>query len=469
MTALAFREVEIAGEPCDVNVIDGRVSEMGRRLPVPSDAERIAGEGGALLPGLHDHHIHLAALAAARRSVQVGPPLVTDAAGLATALRGAAADRPAGAWVRAVGYHESVAGPLDRWRLDSFVTDQPIRLQHRSGGLWILNSRACELVGLDNSSHEGIEHDAGGRPNGRLYRMDQWLRHRMGTREAIDWADIGRLLAGFGVVGVTDATPTSSIADLESLAAAVGSGWLPLHVTAMGGPELATAAFPVGVSRGPVKFLLADHALPSIDAIVAGIEVAHRAGRTAALHCVTRESLILALAAWDEAGAMDGDRIEHAGIVPPEQADHIRTLKLTVVTQPGFVAQRGDAYAAEVDSDDLEFLYPCGSLLARAIPVGGSTDAPFADADPWQSITAAVERRTPQDRVLGASERIDARRALSLFLTTASAPGGPPRTIRPGASADLCLLDRPLADALRRPSADHVVVTVCRGEVTYRA
>lgn len=468
MTALAFRQVEIEGQTCDVNVTDGLISGVGRRLGIPSDAEVIAGGGGALIPGLYDHHIHLAALAAARHSVQVGPPLVTDAAGLLAALREADGDRPAGTWIRAVGYHESVAGDLDRWRLDNFVNDRPIRLQHRSGGLWILNTRASEIVGLDTSSHEGIERDEWGRPNGRLYRMDQWLRHRVGAAEAIDWDDVGRLLAGFGVVGTTDATPSCSITELEPLADAVVSGRLPFHVTAMGGPEIASAPFPVGVSRGPVKLLLADHALPSIDAIGAGIEVAHREARAVALHCVTRESLILALAAWDQTGAIEGDRIEHAGIVPPEQADHIRALKLTVVTQPGFVAQRGDAYASEVDHRDLEFLYPCASLLARGIPVGGSTDAPFGDPDPWKSIAAAVDRRTPKDRVLGARERIDARRALSLFLTTADAPGGAPRTIRPGALGDLCLLDQPLADALRRPSGDRVVVTVYRGEVTYR-
>ena len=59
--------------------------------------------GGALLPGLHDHHVHLMAMAAARDSVDVGT------AGLA-ALRTAPGDD----WVRAVGYHESIAGPLDR-------------------------------------------------------------------------------------------------------------------------------------------------------------------------------------------------------------------------------------------------------------------------------------------------------------------------------------------------------------------
>ena len=43
-------------------------------------------------------------------------------------------------WLRGVAYHESVAGPLDRDRLDAWVADRPLRVQHRSGALWMLNS-----------------------------------------------------------------------------------------------------------------------------------------------------------------------------------------------------------------------------------------------------------------------------------------------------------------------------------------
>ena len=45
----------------------GRDSPVGRRFPTPTRPS--AGSGGALIPGLHDHHIHLLARAAARRSI----------------------------------------------------------------------------------------------------------------------------------------------------------------------------------------------------------------------------------------------------------------------------------------------------------------------------------------------------------------------------------------------------------------
>src|SRR5262249_50099299 len=95
----------------DVRLSGGQVAEHAPRLrPAPGEAD-IDAAGGTLLPGLHDHHVHLRALAAARASVAARPPHVRTADGLAARLRAADAELPPGAWLRAVGYHESVAGP----------------------------------------------------------------------------------------------------------------------------------------------------------------------------------------------------------------------------------------------------------------------------------------------------------------------------------------------------------------------
>ena len=86
--------------------------------------------------------ISLFALAAAGASVAAGPPCTQTPADLAARLRAADAELPPGAWLRAVGYHESVAGPLDRRALDRLLPDRPARVQHRTGALWMVNSLA---------------------------------------------------------------------------------------------------------------------------------------------------------------------------------------------------------------------------------------------------------------------------------------------------------------------------------------
>src|SRR5206468_2191929 len=108
-----------------------------------------------------------------------------------------------------------------------------------------------------------------------------------------------------------------------------------------------------------------------------------------------------------------------------------------LVTQPAFVAERGDAYLAEVDADDVPYLYPCASLLTAGVAVGGSTDAPFGGLDPWRAMAAAVARSTPSGAVVGPGERLDSARAMELFMTPPATPGGRARRVAVGAAADL--------------------------------
>ncbi|GAA3204910.1 amidohydrolase family protein [Actinocorallia longicatena] len=455
MTGFLLRDVTVAGRRTDVRLAEGIIAEIGPGL-TGHGAEVVDGRGRDLIPGLHDHHLHLMATAAAGTSVRVGPEEAEDPAGFAAVLRGADARLPEGGWLRAVGYDESVAGPLDRDAIDAVVAGRPVRIQHRSGALWYLNGAACREAGLDGGGlPPGAETDAAGRPNGRLWREDAWLRDRLPAGPAPDLRGLGRRLALLGVTGVTDATPYERPADLLALA---GAG-LPQRVVATGGPALAGAVFPPGLGRGPVKVVVADHEPPPFEGLAAAIAAAHEAGRSVAVHCVTAAGLALTLAA----GLRPGDRIEHGSVIPPEAVPVLARRGVTVVTQPGFVAAHGDRYLRETGPADRADLYRCGSLLAGGVAVAGSTDAPYGPCDPWRAMRAAAGRRTAGGRLLGGGERIGARAALDLFLAPLDDPGGPPRTVRAGAPADLVLLAAPLAEVLARPSAEAVAAVFAQG------
>src|SRR6185312_5581927 len=102
---MLIRNAEIDfGRRADIRVADGVIAEMGRLTFAPGETAIDAG-GDALLPGLHDHHIHLLAFAAARDSVRCGPPWVESAEALAEVLQ-AAVLRSSGGWLRGIGYHE---------------------------------------------------------------------------------------------------------------------------------------------------------------------------------------------------------------------------------------------------------------------------------------------------------------------------------------------------------------------------
>ena len=131
-SGLVVRDAEVDGVRVDVAVDGERIAAV-----VPAGTARaehtIDAGGGALIPGLHDHHLHLLALAAAATSVACGPPAVTGRRALADGLGAADRTLAPSAWLRGVGYHESVAGDLDRHTLDALVPTRPCRVQHRSG------------------------------------------------------------------------------------------------------------------------------------------------------------------------------------------------------------------------------------------------------------------------------------------------------------------------------------------------
>jgi hypothetical protein len=55
-----------------------------------------------------------------------------------------------------------------------------------------------------------------------------------------------------------------------------------------------------------------------------------------------------------------------------------------------------------------------------------------------------------------------------MFQTDADDPAGPRRRVTVGAPARLCLLDRPLDDALKDPTSDLVRATISRAGVLER-
>lgn len=392
--------------------------------------------GGTVLPGLHDHHVHLRSAASSLDSFFVGPPGVSTEAEL-TQLLTNATPGPDG-WIRAVGYHDSVAGELDRAALDAMVRSVPVRIQHRSGALWILNSEALGRVGL-------AEH-----PDGRLRSADDGWSQALGRRET-DLAELSRRITATGVTGVTDATPDLDADDMAALVAAHGRGEFRPRISFL----------------SPGKKILHDDRL-DLDALTEWIAGQHDTGRPVAVHCVTAAQLVVTIAALRAAGGHRRDRIEHAAVVPDDSLADLVELGVTVVTQPNFVAERGDQYLAEVPAAEHDQLWRVAALRDAGVPVALSTDMPFGHGDPWTAMRAAVHRTTPSGTVLGAGECVSPATALTMFLGRADQPDRA-RAVRTGQPGDLCVLSEPPATALAELDAGMVAATVIGGELVYFA
>jgi predicted amidohydrolase YtcJ len=175
---------------------------------------------------------------------------------------------------------------------------------------------------------------------------------------------------------------------------------------------------------------------------------------------VTRVQFVVTLAALDLAGRQTGDRIEHGAVIGADSLPDLRGL--TVVTQPHFVAERAEQYAADVPPNDRPDLWRLRSLSDAGADVAAGTDAPFGSEDPWHVMRAAVRRPA----LFAADEAVAPARALALFLGEPAAPGTQ-RLVAPGRQADLALLRAGPLDVLHSLGSDLVAATFIGGELAY--
>lgn len=428
------------GIPLAVGVRGGRIAAMG--AVVAGQGSEYDARGLTLGGGLHDHHLHLLATAARMQSVDLTDCRRVDA--VIARLR-AGAGGPGG-WVRAIGYDERVAGLPDRAMLDDWLPDRPLRVQDRTGCYWLLNSSGLAQLG-EGAFPSCVELDVEGRPNGRIWRGDAWLRERIGGAPP-SLAALGARFAEWGVTGVTDAGASNGAVEAALLA-----GAMPQRLVVMGTEDLPAGD---GYALGPVKLLLDENDLPPVEAVAGRITAARMLNRNVAAHCVTLGELVFYLEALEIAGgAKPGDRIEHGGMIAESLIGDIAEAGLTVVTQPNFIHDRGDRYRAQMDADDLTDLYRLGSLTQGGVRVLGGSDAPYGDANPWVALRAATDRRTRDGDMIGGGEAVSRAEALALYQK--------PLTI--GASADLILYDWPEdGDALGT-----VALTMIGGEIVWQA
>ena len=440
----------------DVRIESGRIVAIDRS---GSDSFGLDARGSALLPGLHDHHIHMAGLAARATSVWCGPPEVESAEALAAQL---AAQTGTG-WLRGIGYHESVMGLPDAKALDQLLPHRPLRLQHRSGRMWLLNSPALAALLARTAPPPGLERD-GGQFTGRLFDEDQWLRTVLGSTPP-DFAAVSATLASYGVTGITDMSPRNDATMAAHFAAQHESGSLQQNCWLAG--ELSLGHAPAGSWHlGPAKLHLHEAALPDFGGAVEFVGAAHGQSRAVAVHCVTEVELIFTLALFEAAGSLPGDRIEHGSIASPDLVERIASIGLAVCVQPHFVHERGDRYLLDVEPRHHGDLYRLASLRAAGIALAGGSDAPFASHDPWEAMAASVSRQTRQGQVIGAGEALTPEQALELYLA-APADLTRQRRIAVGEPADLCLLTRPWAEASGGLSSVLVRATMVAGRLVH--
>ncbi len=453
-------DADLTAHKTNVRIEESLIQSLGDDAPKAGDLV-IDAAGNLLLPGIHDHHTHLIAYAASLISVKCGPPDVTSESDLISALR----SHPDSHWLRGTGYHESVFRNLNRQWLDAHGPDRPIRIQHRTGRLWVLNSRGMAIIQKAAFRLAPHERDLLTSDDGRLFDVDELLGH-LTRSDPPPVAEASQNLAALGITGINDMTPSNSPETREWFAHLRNRHELLQKVRMSGLPALSNCPDTPGLSIGETKIHLHESALPDFHDVVSTIAESHEEQRNVAVHCVTEVELVFALSAFRTAGTLIGDRIEHGSVIPPALIEQLRELQLWVITQPNFIYERGDAYLEDVPRPEHPLLYRIGSLATAGIATAFGTDLPFGHPDPWAAMDAATKRTTVSGKQLNRLECISPEAALSGFLGELDCPATI-RTIRPGAPADCCLLDVPWQVLRGDLSCSHVRMTMLDGEIVY--
>ncbi len=411
-----------------------------------------------MLPGLHDHHVHILATAALTRSLDLSGK--TNQSEVVAAIRYADEQLPDEECLRIVGYDERAAGIPDRSQLDGWLASRPIRLQDRTGALWVLNSAAMAMLPAGHwpSGAERVH----GKLTGRFWREDRWLQRALAL-PGPDLSAISKRWSALGVTYVTDAGARNGPREAAFLAKARRDGQLRQKLHLMGDESLLAGE---GYELGPLKLLLDERHLPSLDELTARIRTARTADRRVAAHCVTLGELAFFIAALDASGgACPGDRIEHGSVISRDYIPLIRSRGLAVVINPIFIRDRGQRYLETIPPSDLPDLYRMDSLRRAGVHLCAGSDGPYGSIDPWAAMAAAIRRETASGDLLSREEALTPLDAFKLWLTEEN-----PDDVswpRIGDPADLMVCGGSMLEIINQPCNDRVELTLIDGDVVY--
>ncbi|MCS0634792.1 amidohydrolase family protein [Streptomyces sp. LP05-1] len=468
-----------------LGVWQGRVvglDEEIRDLP----ARRVLDLAGAtVLPGFVDPHVHLAWSGLKSRTADVSP---SRSAGEILAVVRRAAEAATGAWVDVVGYDQRPLGRhLTAAELDAAGGGRRVIVTHDSGHSCVVSSAVLALLPDGVAHSDGVLVESGMAAVRALrmpYRTAE-LRTAIARAAAVcvsegvtSCAEAG-IGAGLIAHSPVEAEPYQQLlaagelplrvqlmvaaAALRPVAGAPDDG--PLHAvdlglrTGFGGERLGLGALKVFADGGMMARtaaltepyegldhggqLYADEADP-VRTVVDG----HLAGWQLAIHAIGDRAVDVALDALAEAHRARPrpaarHRIEHAGLVRPDQLPRFRELAVTAVVQPSFLWYFGDDYARLMGPGRAPWLYRGQSFLDHGVALAASSDRPVTPGAPLRAVGFLARRLSASGRPVGPDEAMTVDNALRAYTVGgARACGWEDRvgTLAPGRCADWVVL-----------------------------
>lgn len=493
-TAAFLRSVRVAGpgreflpttEPVDVVIVDGLIADIAPTGNLRPTGFVIDGEGGWLLPGLWDHHVHVLQWALAADRVPLGEVATAHDAATIMGLAPVSDGRRVGSGFRDGLWPDAPSLEL----LDATTDGVPTYLVNADVHSVWMNTAAFR--------REGFEPVA----SGILVEEDAFEISRRLNAVAPDVADaavdrMARAAAARGVVGLVDLDMTWNDEPWQRRAARgfdalrVSYGTYPQDLDRAIAEGLRTGDAVRGstdglVRVGPLKAItdgslgtrtaacahhypgdVGNHGLLTVppDELVDMMTRATAAGLECAIHAIGDVANAQALDAYARTGAVG--TIEHAQLVAHADIPRFARLGVAASVQPEHALDDRDMTDA-IWAEQSAQPYPLRALADSGANVRFGSDAPVAPLDPWAAMASAVFRTRDGRDAWQPHQRVDIGTAIA-----ASTAGGStnPAEISPGSVADLVIAGAdPLTADERGLRSMPVRTTLLAGRVTHSA
>ncbi|MEU3788282.1 amidohydrolase [Streptomyces fructofermentans] len=431
------------------------LDEEVARLP----ARRVVDlQGATVLPGFIDSHVHLAWTGLKAVTPSVAPcDSVED---VLAAVAEAVLSTPEGGWTNLAGYDQRGLGRhLTAAELDRVSAGRKVYLLHDSGHGCMVNTAVLDRLPADIAHDQGFlaEGAMGAARALRLPYAQQELAEAIG-RAARTCLSEG--VTGCAEAGIGGALFGHTPVELGAYQLAREQGGLPLRVqlmvsadrlrpvaaheadgipraldlglrTGFGDEMLSVGALKVYTDGGMMARTAAltapyqglDHAgqlQEEPEDLARTIVDGHLGGWQLAVHAIGDRAVDVALDAIERAQRIRPrpdarHRIEHAGLVRPDQLPRFARLGVAAVVQPNFLRHFGDDYAEIMGEERAPWLYRGKGFLDHGIRLVGSSDRPVADGSPLRAVQFMVERASLSGRAIGPDEGITVEQALRAY------------------------------------------------------
>ncbi|KOU76229.1 amidohydrolase [Streptomyces sp. MMG1533] len=499
----------------DLGIWRGRIVGLDEAVTSLPAREVVDLQGATVLPGFIDSHVHLAwtGFKAATPSI-AGRTRVDDVlAGVAEAV----AAQPPGSWVSIAGYDQRALGRhLTAAELDTVSDGRKVFMLHDSGHGCLVNTAVLDRLPADTPHENGFLAEQAMGP-ARALRLPYSQNELADAIARAAQTCLSEGVTACAEAGIGGALFGHSPVELGAYQLARDQGRLPLRVqlmvavetlrpvaahaadgipgaldlglrTGFGDDRLSVGALKIYTDGGMMARTAAlsspytglDHAgqlQDTPEALAETIVDGHLAGWQLAVHAIGDRAADVALDALERAQKIRPrpearHRIEHAGLIRPDQLARFARLGVSAVVQPNFLRCFGDDYASIMGEERAPWLYRGRAFLDHGIPLVGSSDRPVADGAPLRAIQFMVERASSSGRPIGPDEAVTVDEALYAY-TVAGAFAchweDSVGSLTPGKRADLVVLgDDPRSVAPSRIGDIEVVATYVDGRETDR-